>query len=666
MKITPASIHFNDQGTPVASQFDDVYFSNDDGLAESEFVFLQHNGLPQRWQTMGNTRFVIGETGFGTGLNFLLSWQRFLAETDCGRLHFISIEKFPLAPADLRDALSHWPQLASYSQQLIDQYPLPIPGCHRLTFAKGRVILDLWFGDIHEVLPAIHSRPEGLIDAFYLDGFAPSKNPDMWSDTLFNHMARLGKHQSSFSTFTAAGLVKRGLANVGYHVNKVDGFGRKRNMLCGTLDRSRVAYQHHAFERSNSSAAPERVAIIGAGLAGASVANALARQGVDCDVFFASPQPADGASGNLQGGFYPQLHIEPSIASQLQAHSFLFACRRYQQLRATGYHFEGDFCGVIQTGFNEAQTARLTTLCSNGHWPNELVRLVTPQQATSLAGVHLPYTGAYFRDGGWINPPSLVNALFEEAGQQASIQLFAQHQLLECCYQNGWQLRFTQGQNRHYDLVIFATGAESNQFALLDPLPFTPVRGQVESVRASESSDRLNCVICHKGYFTPAWQGYHAMGSSYVKHDMSRAISDAESAFNLDTLRTSLSDAVWVNDIQICGQARASQRMTTPDHQPVMGAIADFAAQAKQYAMVAKSGGTESAMPPVNHPNAFVLSGLGSRGLCTAPLMAEALACQIMGKPLPLPSQLLDALNPNRFLIKQLKRGVNPFAASSS
>ncbi len=189
-----ARLDWNEAGTPVSSEFGDVYFSNDNGLSETRYVFLQQNRLPARFSHHDSDIFVIGETGFGTGLNFLATMAAFLEQApqsgNGARLHFISFEKYPLTREDLRKALAAWPELATFSQPLIAQWPLPVAGCHRLLFAGGRIRLDLWFGDIKEMLPQVPHPADGLVDAWYLDGFSPAKNPEMWTQELFDGLAR--------------------------------------------------------------------------------------------------------------------------------------------------------------------------------------------------------------------------------------------------------------------------------------------------------------------------------------------------------------------------------------------------------------------------------------------------------------------------------------------
>ena len=242
-------------GQPHSTEYDDIYFSVDNGLEETRHVFLAGNRLHERWQQLADNGttgaiFTIAETGFGTGLNFLCAWQAWnthfahrnlhvgqganpnaIQNADCAtpRLHFISTELHPLTQADLAAALALWPELAPYSSQLVAQYQYIAAGWHGLEFDAGRVTLTLLVGEVASTLPQLRAK----VDAWFLDGFSPAKNPAMWQASLYAQMARLSVPDTTFSTFTSAGMVRRGLQEAGFQVTKVHGFGRKREMLSG-------------------------------------------------------------------------------------------------------------------------------------------------------------------------------------------------------------------------------------------------------------------------------------------------------------------------------------------------------------------------------------------------------------------------------------------------
>lgn len=228
MSISPARLCFEADGTPRSSLYDDVYHTRSGGPAQARHVFLTGNDLPQRWQ--GKERFSILETGFGLGLNFLTTWANWKADGDhCHELHFFSVEKHPLTRNDLATAQAQWPEFAELSAQLRELWPPLEPGKHEIRLEQGKIRLELVWGDANEILADLNLP----FDAFYLDGFAPDKNPDLWCAPLFRHLARLSAQHARFATWSVAGVVRRGLSEAGFRVEKRPGFGGKRQMLVG-------------------------------------------------------------------------------------------------------------------------------------------------------------------------------------------------------------------------------------------------------------------------------------------------------------------------------------------------------------------------------------------------------------------------------------------------
>lgn len=660
LTITNANIRFNENGTPYATEFEDLYFSDAQGIDETTHVFVKNNQLLERWQTHSDRLFTIAETGFGTGLNVLVTimyFEKFCEQINSPefRLHFISIEKFPISHADLSKALALYPQLQRYAEPLLEQYPIPIAGCHRLSFLEGKVTLDLWLGDVHQVLPQIENKPLGIVDSWFLDGFAPSKNPDMWTQALFENMALLAKDQCHFATFTAAGHVKRGLREAGFSVEKRPGHGRKRDMLAGsiiksTMNLSRLPY----FVRvpATSYTAP-KIAIIGGGLAGANCAYALSKRGLSSTIYCKEDRLAQGASGNAQGGFYPLLNADAGHSSQIQALAFNFASNLYKQLISQGFRFSHQWCGTLQLGFNDKVISRYRKLIDNKTWPEALLNWVDAPQASLVANLQLPYPGLYFPQGGWINLPELV----AELTRAANATVIVKKQLTSLTpLDNTWQLSWQDGAQDNADIVIMATGSDSGNCQQMSQLPFRLIRGQVEAIHSQNELAELTTVLCHKGYLTPAYQGSHALGSTYVKEDKNCDYRLSEQQTNLAMHQKALTKCDWIHNIQPTANGRASIRCSTPDHLPMVGAIPDISAQTEQYQHLYKALPAHKYPQPINHKNLFMLCGLGSRGLTTAPLCAEMLVSHILDQPMPLSNHLLDALNPNRFLVRGLIR----------
>lgn len=683
-----AQIKFNSDGTPIAERFDDVYFSNDDGMAETAYVFIKNNQLPERWREVEANSFVIAETGFGSGLNFLVAAETFIQyrqqhpRENGFSLHFISTEKYPMRAEDARKTLERFSQL-TLCEPLISQWPINTEGCHRIEFLSdtASITLDLWIGDVLAQFPNIQNKSNGLVDAWFLDGFAPSKNPDMWQQTLFDQMFRLSKPSATFATFTAAGFVKRGLQAAGFCVEKRKGYGRKRDMLAGHVDEQQP-FDHRRCARNVTpffnrdantdflhSGSQKHIVIAGGGLAAASLSYSLARKGVSSTLLVKDDAIAKGASGNPQGGFYPQLNAQPSIISQIQLNSFLYAKRTYDALIQSGQYFSHEWCGVLLIGFSEEVRKRQQNLIETEVWPDSVIAPVSATQASGIAGIDIPYSGLFVSEGGWLSPPELVNAFICAAKQLCNVNIIVNAELSS--YKASSQALLNSGVTAQYNLksgdndirhsidadaLVIATGHNTTNIQGFSSIPTALTRGQVEAIPTQPHLSNLATVLCHKGYLTPAMQGHHALGSTYVKNDVKTEYRESEQQQNLAMHARSLADCDWAKNLMVENQGRAAIRCSTPDHLPLVGALPDLEKQQEQYANYGGKRPHLLAQTPSNIDSIYMLTGLGSRGLTTAPLMAEILACQILGRPMPLASKLLDALSPNRFLLRNLKR----------
>ncbi|MBO1106817.1 bifunctional tRNA (5-methylaminomethyl-2-thiouridine)(34)-methyltransferase MnmD/FAD-dependent 5-carboxymethylaminomethyl-2-thiouridine(34) oxidoreductase MnmC [Plesiomonas shigelloides] len=680
--IQQATLRFNEQGTPVSAEFDDVYFSNQNGLEETRYVFLSGNQLPERWLHHPADRFIVAETGFGTGLNFLTLWQSFREfqrnhpDSQLKRLHFISTEKFPLSAADLALAHQSWPELAEMAAELRQNWPLPISGCQRLLLDQGRVILDVWFGDVNETFGDWGRDYEGQIDAWFLDGFAPSKNPDMWNEQLFAHMVRMAKPGSgTFATFTAAGFVRRGLQAAGFEITRLKGFRHKREMLCGRRPAQSLTPNEPApwYARPAASSLQD-VAIIGGGIASALLAQALLQRGAKVTLYCADAQAAQGASGNRQGALYPLLNGAKDPLARFFAHAFQFARQRYDALDAQGIAFDHRWCSVLQLAHNEAAANKQANL-QHAQWPEAMVSIHSPESAEVRAGVPLGFAAVEYPQGGWLCPAQLTANLLQHL-QQQGLSIHYQHTLRHLAHTaTGWDLQLEivdaheQRTNitANHAVVVLANGYRISEFGESEHLPVYPVRGQVSHIPTDTNLSQLNTVLCAEGYLTPVniRGDQHCLGATYGRGDTSTDLRDSDQQENLAKLQRSLPDVAWAQQVRISQEpqpempdARAAVRCATRDHLPLMGALPDYAATLTQYAELATQ--LSSAVPVEDapyYPDLFVLGALGSRGLTSAPLLAEVLAAQMNGEPLPLERDILNALNPNRYWVRKLLKG---------
>lgn len=628
-------------GQPYSTKFEDVYFSTSadnpqQGLLETEYVFLKHNQLAERWQHLSEHTFTIAETGFGTGLNFLCACHLWLSlAPTSARLHFISTEKYPLTLAQMQQAHANWEDLSVISQAFLLQYASLPDGVHRFTLFAGRIQLTLHIDDIQKTLPNLNTQ----VDAWFLDGFAPAKNPDMWQPALFAHMARLSYHQTTFATFTSAGAVRRALLAHGFVVNKAPGYGKKREMLHG----------HFLSENThNKKSPPNHAIVIGGGIAGCATAYALANRGVNVTLLERHAAVAQEASGNPIGVLYPRLAAHANHADAMAIFSYLYTLRLLNQLALD--HSQFGPCGLLQLAFNSRETARIESIAKR-KLDEEIVRYVNKQEASELAGVPILHDGLYFPDAGWVNPQAFCQALV----QHPNITVLNHIQVSQLSkISERWQVISRQGEHWLADVVVIANANDALQLPPSSHLPVSAVRGQMTSVTATAKTSLLNTVICTEGYLTPAIEHTHCLGATFDPRDTSLEVKDEDNLSNLKMLTQMSPDLTELKIQHHTG--RAALRCSTPDYLPLAGKLLDAA---QLTASPPKHKTPTHALPW--HEGLYVNIGHGTKGLTTAPLCGELLASMIVGDPLPIESLLAQALDPNRFLLKSLglKRLVN-------
>jgi len=659
----PDALEWDDQGQPLSSRFNDFYFSRLNGLEETAYVYLQHNQLTERWQTLrsGQT-FSIGETGFGTGLNFLCCWQLFRQHATPGsRLHFISAERYPLSPEDLRQALQLWPQLRELAETLLAQYPPNCGGFHRLQFEQGQVQLTLIFDDASQAFQQLDHR----VDAWFLDGFSPAKNPEMWTSELFSALARCSHQQTSFSTFTAASNVRRGLQQTGFTVKTAPGFGKKRQMLYGH-------YQDAAATVSTQTSAqpwfdrpalpldtPTSISIIGAGLAGACSAFALAERGCHVELFERGAQPGCGASGNPQGVLYAKLPAKPTLSSRIHVNGYLYSLRLLQRQLEVGKDWSP--CGVIQLSLNSKEADKQQKLLSAGHYPQTLVQAIDKEQASALAGVALTTGGLLFPSGGWVSPAALCQQLLSHPNIRCHF-----NQPIDKIHfdpkQQHWQLLDPSAMLLHQSkILIVANAHEARQFPALENLPLQAIRGQTSSVAAPPSpalSPALTTVLCGNGYIAPASKQRYCFGASFDLNDPDTRVREKDQRHNLQLVEELSPQLAQQLAPQLPeAQGRVGFRCAAPDYLPIVGPVADADAFLRDYAALGRNAKARITTPPTHLPGLYVSLGHGSKGLVTAPLAGTLLADIILNEPAAIERELLQALSPARFLIRKIIKG---------
>ncbi len=658
--LTSPELDWNEQGQPVARQFGDTYFSVENGLEETRYVFLGHNGLPQRWAGC-HGHFRIIETGFGTGLNFLTSWQAFRehASDDC-YLHFTSIEKFPLTRAQLTQALALWPELSSLAEQLIQAYPTLTPGFHTLRWPEERITLTLIFDDLHNALPQL----DGPVHAWYLDGFAPAKNPEMWTENLFWQMRRISLASfsdngiaPSVATFTAAGLVKRGLKGAGFGIKKQPGFGRKRDMLAGEFALSCGPERPSSTQRlpwlnlppplANDSV----IAVIGAGLAGCTTARALTEHGFQVELMDAEGI-ASGASGNPQGGLYIKLAADDSAQhSGFYRQAYELALSRVKQILgpADGQHW--DDCGVLQIGWDDKETLRQQKYLDNNQPPQDLIRPLAANEAVQLSGNELQCSGLLFPAAGWVSPADLCQALIDHP-------LIRFRQVRVQSLQPGSEsvTMTTDTGDMTCSAVVVATAWAARELLPDAYLPTKKIRGQLSYLNADGLPDH-KAVLCAHSYMPPPVNGRLCLGATYNLKSEDTELTAEDHQTNLSHLKDFGPDWADAADQQRIIGGRVGFRCTTPDYLPMTGPVVQTDPFVERFGVLRRNA---KHIPPVSMPwqqGVFLNIGHGSRGLASAPLCADILASMLSGDALPVGQDTMETLLPGRFLLRDLIRG---------
>lgn len=646
-----AQIDWDDQGRPHSRQYDDVYFAVNEGIEETRHVFLGQTRLAERFANLApHACVVIGETGFGTGMNFYCAWQLFEQHAHAeARLHFVSVEKYPLGRDDLARAIRLWPELAAYSQPLLEQYVAVHPGFQQFTFDNGRVTLTLLIGDVLEQLPQLDAQ----IDVWFLDGFAPAKNPDMWTPELFAQLARLSHPGTVLGTFTTTGWVRRSLVDAGFAMKKVPGIGKKWEVMSGAYVGPVPSPGAPWYARPAAVAGPREALVIGAGLAGSTTAASLARRGWQVTVLERHDTPAREASGNPQGVLYLKLSAHGTALSQMILAGFGYTRRQLQRLQR-GHDW--DACGVLQLAFDSKEAERQGKLA--GAFEHGLLHSLERAEAEAIAGVALPAGGLFYPEGGWVHPPALCQQQLQHPG----IRLLTHQEVLELRKVDGqWQAWAGERLLASAPVVVLAGAADVLRFEPCAQLPLKRIRGQITRLPATPSSRALRTVVCAEGYVAPPRGDEHTLGASFDFHSTDLAPTVAEHQGNLallDEISVDLAQRLGTTELdpgQL--QGRAAFRCTSPDYLPIVGPVADAQTFAQAYAVLGRDA---RQVPDVACPwldGLYVNSGHGSRGLITAPLSGELVAAWVCGEPLPLPRAVAEACHPNRFGLRKLIRG---------
>ena len=636
--LIPAALAFDAGGTPWSPAYGDVYHSSEGGLAQARHVFLGGNRLPARWA--GRERFVLLETGFGAGLNFLATWQAWREDTRRpARLHYVTVEKHPFAAHDLATlharVVEHAEhrELSALAAQLRAAWPMAVPGMHRLEFEGGRVVLTLAYADIAAALPQLRL----VADAIYLDGFSPARNPDMWAAPVLKALGRLAAPDATLASYTAATAVRDTLTHSGWRVEKRPGFARKRDMLSATRESTGATRESTESMRVppramradaplgvHAAGAPQRRAIvIGAGLAGAAVCERLGTRGWDLLLLERHSAPAMEASGNHAGAFHPVVTRDDSILARLTRAAFLDALQRWPRIEGANWAA----CGALQMGRDAEEEAAQQEAMQRLGYPREYARWVSREDAEFVVGRPVAAGGLWFERGGWMQPAGLAAALVARSG--AHVAYGTEVAALAPC-PGGWAALDAGGRELgRAPQVVLANAADAQRLAVLPAVQLRQVRGQLSYLPAGRFAAPA-CVLLRGGSLLPAVHGLAVAGASYDIDDADLNTRVDSHAGNLERLARILPGAEAGFDPHTLA-GRAALRCVAGDRLPLVG-------------------------PIPGAPGLLGALGYASRGILWCMLMAELLACTLEGEPLPIEGQLADAVAAGRFQRRALRK----------
>lgn len=617
--IAPAEVDFSDPAAPSSPTFGDIYHSRAGALPQARHVFVAGNGLPARWQ--GRERFVVLETGFGLGNNFLATWDAWRQDpARCGRLVFVSVEKHPLHRDDLArvHATSPLPELTA---QLVDRWPPLTAGLHTLSFEGGRVELLLGLGDARELLRELVLQA----DALYLDGFAPQRNPELWDEWLLKSLSRHALPGTTAATWSISRPMRRSLATLGFEVELAPGFANKPEMTV-----ARYAPRHtpqRPIGREPIAPGARRALVLGAGLAGAACALALSRQGVACTVVDALAGPAQASSGNPAGLFHGTVNPDDGPHARFNRAA---ALATQSMLAELGLPHQR---GLLRLETRLALEA-MTTIPG-------YVQPLSAAQASAMAGTALGHPAWLYAGGGALDPVAYTRAMLDASGAALRLDTAVAGLRQDG---GGWTLLDAGGAvMAEAPLVVLAGGHA--QLPLLGELAadLTVQRGQLTHLAAAPWCPAVP--IAGDGYAIADGRGGVWCGATGQDGDPDAALREVDQADNL---------ARYARLAGLGGPPRAALagrvawRLTAPDRLPLIGGVAapGPGADADQLRLRPR------------HAGLVVCTAFGSRGITWAALAGRLAAALALGPPRPLEAELLDAVDPLRFALRRARRAI--------
>ncbi|CAI8740742.1 MULTISPECIES: bifunctional tRNA (5-methylaminomethyl-2-thiouridine)(34)-methyltransferase MnmD/FAD-dependent 5-carboxymethylaminomethyl-2-thiouridine(34) oxidoreductase MnmC [Burkholderia] len=644
-RLVPATLARRDDGILVSPEYGELPRDASRARAHANRM-LAGTGLPARWQ--GRRTFTIVETGFGAGSRFLATWAAWRDDpARCERLHFVAIEPHPFTREDLRRAVSHLVADATISENadaLIDAWPMHVPGLHRLEFDAGRVVLTLAFGDARDMLQRLVARA----DAFYLGNVVSAAHGDVLSADVIRALARIAADGATYATHSHDDAVKHALEQTGFTSRDVDDCAGEPALRVGEYA-PRWRMRRHEPPRALPVAAREAI-VIGAGLAGCAVVERLAARGWNITLIERHERIASEASGNPAGVFHPLMTRDDNVASRLTRSGFLHALARWRALEDAGHAFARSTHGMIHLAESADDFARMRDAFDALGAPSDYVSLLDTDAARAHLNLPVAHGGLLFPHGGAVWPAGVCAAQIAAAGARVTLLAGTEVARLERDRDRWRAVDAAGAMLAEAPVVVLANAGDAVRLAGLRHVALQPVRGQL-TLLPPGSTAPLPCPTIGDGYAVPLDDGTLLIGATFEPDDVDRTMRTAGHIENLERVRHLLPGLLGeLPDVDTL-RGRVAFRWVVADRVPVIGPLADEA-QAVTNAR-ALSGAKARDLPRA--AGLYGAFGYGSRGLVWAALGAELIASQLEGEPLPLERELVDAVDPARFLIRALR-----------
>ncbi|MFK7863959.1 MAG: bifunctional tRNA (5-methylaminomethyl-2-thiouridine)(34)-methyltransferase MnmD/FAD-dependent 5-carboxymethylaminomethyl-2-thiouridine(34) oxidoreductase MnmC [Pseudohongiellaceae bacterium] len=667
--VTNAALDWTDEAHPRSLKFDDIYHSNEGACDESEHVFVKGAQLLERWQDQKDRQssYTIGEIGFGSGLNFLMTWKNWnLSKNKPCQLHYLGFEKYPLKIGDMARLLAMFPSLEPLSSRLLAHYCDHSKVCHRIRLADD-VLLDLHFGDAATELQSLDCRSRDGVDSWFLDGFSPKQNPLLWQENLVALVAQHSHAQTTLATYSAAGFLRRQLISVGFKVEKAAGFGLKRHMTQAVFEpdtshnmlrpNEPLNTQKSWFVQPKSDNSASSAIVIGAGISGCCAAYSLAKRGIDVVVLESGDSVASGATGIPQLALRPRLFKHSSALAHFFLQGYLYSTEFFSALNhpaQPSWHPTG----VVQMAKALNKKSVIDSDFYQSLYSEQVLTALSVEQVQELTGLKTEQEALHFAKGGWIDSKTLCKFLLEHkriklvSNYSANALTASQGKPSED--QKRWQVSSSNSAQSDLftDLIVIANGHNAAQFSQTNTLPLQAVRGQATQITLGhEQNLKINQVLSGQRSLFPSLESLNTLSATYHQGISTDACADDDHS-NLISLTEEfpqLTDLKAVN-------SWVGVRCNTEDFSPVIGMAPDWDAMNCEYATLKRNAAKEFKNVGHYHQGLYLSVAHGSNGLATAPLAGEILASMICGEPSPISQSALAALSATRFIIRNLKK----------